>query len=275
MEIIQQKILTGNSMKTNKLYLILTLLVLVFGANNVYGQRYYIKSGYNRSNYYSRGNSKLFNVNAQRIYFGVKGGMNFAYFEYGNHEINSTVKTVVHPLAIAGLFVEFNLGNVVSLSPGVSYKADGTRLTGTTFDGQYKMTAHNLVVNLPIYINMPMSRFANPYIFAAPEMQFNCFSGNVSLEGDQDIIHNGNRSYTNYGIKFGAGCIIWYEIGQSVCFIRVDCGYNFGFTNTYSQKEIDGISIPINNVNSYKITGARYNRGTEICVSAGFPFIFK
>ena len=261
-------------MKTNKIYLVLALLVLAFCANNVYGQRYYIKSGYNRSNYYSRGNSKLFNVNAQRIYFGVKGGMNFAYLQYDDHEINSTVKTVVHPLAIAGLFVEFNLGNVVSISPGVSYKADGTKLTGTEFDGQYRMTAHNLVVNLPIYINMPMSRFANPYIFVAPEMQFNCFSGSISLEDYKVAINNASRSYTNYGMKFGAGCIVWYEIGQSVCFIRVDCGYNFGFSDTYSEKERKGESISVN-VNHYNITGTRKNRGAEVCVSAGFPFIFK
>ncbi|MDR2085209.1 MAG: PorT family protein [Bacteroidales bacterium] len=258
-----------------KIYLILTLLVLSLCANDAFGQRYYIKSGYNRSNYYSRGNSKLFNVNAKRIYFGVKAGMNLAYLEYSDHNINSDYNSVMHPMAIAGLFVEFNLGNVVSLSPGITYKGDGGKMTSDINQTPYVLSAHNLNINLPIYINMPMSRYANPYLLIAPEMQFNCFGGKETLNDEKAALTNGNYAYFNYGIKFGAGCIIWYEIDKSVCFIRIDCGYNFGFSNTYSEKQLNGESNPIN-VNSYNIQGTtRHNRGVEICVSAGFPFVFK
>ncbi|MDL2227306.1 PorT family protein [Bacteroidales bacterium OttesenSCG-928-K03] len=270
-----QKIIIGRMMKTNKIFIILTLLIFVLISNETFAQRSYLKSDYNRSNYYNRGNSKLFNINARRAYFGVKGGVNLAYMEYSNPQINEDYTSVVHPLTIAGLFVEINLGSVVSLAPGVTYKAGGSRLTSNINETPYKLSAHNLNINMPVYFNLPLSRYANPYLLVAPEFEFNCFSGNETLNEQKVLLTNGNYSYFNYGMKFGAGCIIWYEINKSACFIRVDCGYYFGLSNTYSKKQLEGESIPVN-VNGYNLNGTtRYHRGIEICVSAGFPFIFK
>lgn len=257
-----------------KIISIIAIAFVLFGMNDVYAQRN-IRSGYNRTNYsgrYASGRG-VTHFNNEKIYFGAKSGINLSYMLYDSYKINASYRPVIKPLPISGVFIEFKFGEVLAIAPTFEYKGYGTILKSSLIeDTPYKFTSHTINFELPFYFDLPIGEYVRPYLLVSPEVNVN-IGGRIKL-GDY-AINTGTSSVSkfNSAVKLGAGLDFWYEFFDSDAFVRVDAGYSFGLTNTYSEMELNGESVPVN-MNSWKAEGYRKTRGIEICVSFAFPFYF-
>lgn len=223
---------------------------------------------------------------ADRIRFGVKGGVHFSSTHYSNLDqydaggISS---------GLGGFFAEFDLGakRRFTLRPEILFLHRGSEVNGTDVYGEdfnYRLKAKYTDIRLPIIYNFSNPDKVSPYVYVAPVLSI-ARGGNIDYTTymmDEPEpwptvdASTANLSKFDFSAAAGIGLRIPVRINESKrLHLSLEANYQYGFTDTYGSKEKDGKAIALNR-NVYNITGTRKNRGFEISASVSVPMsIFK
>ncbi len=215
------------------------------------------------------------------VSIGLKGGICLPHFHYTDENVSD----IPHDLLIrpaAGIFVEIPIGNF-SISPQVLYACNGSLSTyryKNQYDVRYQALTSYVDVRLAAAYRLRLSKMFHPYLFVAPGMGVLLFNGSISLEQPGlDIpevnveLSDANMNNMNAFVAGGIGMQANFCLARFSFYVKLDAGYNFGFVNTFSKKEIDEIAHPTN-IHAYNNTGKRFTRGYELMLSIGLPLKF-
>lgn len=227
------------------------------------------------------------NSKADRIRFGVKGGVHISNMHYSNlDQFDAGGMTG----GVGGIFAEFDLGTNrrFSIRPEILFLSRGSKVNGIdptygeTFD--YQLKAKYTDIRLPIIYNFNNPDKVSPYIYVAPILGITR-GGSIdytTYEYDEPVpwpsvdVTAANFSKLNFSAAAGIGVRIPIRLNETKrLHLGLEANYQYGFTDTYGGMEKDGEAIAINR-NVYEITGTRKNRGFEIAASISVPMsIFK
>jgi len=142
---------------------------------------------------------------AAGVKFGLKGGANIANVN-GNFtgELSNWKSTVGF---CAGIFLELNLGRILTIQPEVLYTVKGAD------SGTGKLTFDYLEIPVLLKIRIPTGS-VHPFVFAGPAFGF-------SLKAVLDGIKIQDMPTADYGAVLGAGL----QLGRS---IHIDARYTMG-----------------------------------------------
>ncbi|MDN0066032.1 OmpA family protein [Bacteroides gallinaceum] len=222
------------------------------------------------------GLSAFSQMSADRIYFGVKGGMGLSWAKYSELK-NRDPKMLFG--GVGGVFAEFEFGEnrLFSIRPEVDWLSRGTKISDSDLD--YKLKAKYVDVRLPLIFNFGDYQSVRPYVYVAPVVGF-VRGGDISLtEHGMDYkvdVSEANMANTYFAGAVGAGVKIPIHLngGKRLQF-ALEANYQYGFTDTYSDMEKSGEAIAVNRF-WYDIRGNRKLQGLEITASLSVPLsIFK
>jgi hypothetical protein len=240
------------------------MTLLFCGINTANAQQYYLRKGYRGSNYCNNA------YREGKVFVGIKAGVNSAYMWYGDPTLRQYyVPSMINPSPILGMFVEFKVSDHFAIAPTLQYMETGTVIEAGELIDHYEFIAHNINLNVPLYFDLGNNDVAKPYLFIAPNIGYS-MGGSIKLDDNRTInLGKSNINRLNYGAKAGFGIKLIYWGRKAQMITRIDAGYNFGLSNTFSSMEIEQLADALN-LNMYEINGTRMNRGIEICVSLGF-----
>ena len=203
------------------------------------------------------GLSAFSQMSADRIYFGVKGGMGLSWAKYSELK-NRDPKMLFG--GVGGVFVEFEFGEnrLFSIRPEVDWLSRGTKISDSDLD--YKLKAKYVDVRLPLIFNFGDYQSVRPYVYVAPVVGF-VRGGDISLtEHGMDYkvdVSEANMANTYFAGAVGAGVKIPIHLngGKRLQF-ALEANYQYGFTDTYSDMEKSGEAIAVNRF-WYDIRGNR------------------
>ena len=215
------------------------------------------------------------------VSIGFKGGLILPHFHYTDKNVND----ISHDLLLrpaAGVFVEIPIGNF-SVSPQVLYAGSGSSSTyryKELYDVHYQALTNYIDVRVSASYRLKLSETFHPYLFVSPGMGVLLFNGTISLEQQGlDIaevevdVTDANMNNMNAYVVGGVGVQTNFNFARFSLFLKLDAGYNFGFFNTFSKKEMDETAHPTN-IHAYNNTGKRFTRGLEFMLSIGVPLKF-
>ena len=212
---------------------------------------------------------------------GVKGGIILPHFRYTDKNVNDISHDMLLRTA-AGVFVEIPIGNF-SVSPQVLYAGYGSSSTyryKDLYDVRYQALTNYIDIRVTASYRLKPSEMFHPYLYVSPGMGVLLFDGTISLEQPgldiQDVevdVTDANMNNMNAFVVGGAGVQTNFNFARFSLYVKLDAGYNFGFLNTFSEKEIDETAHPTN-IHAYNNTGKRFMRGLELMLSVGLPLKF-
>lgn len=225
------------------------------------------------------------------IMYGVVGGIGSPKLVYSNENLSDLEGDfLIKP--DFGIFAEIPFSNSFSVSPELMLMNKGTNISyeygqkpgGGSYTVGYDVNSMYISLRIPFMFRFSIAGNHNmqPFVFAAPDVSY-CIGGEISSsqEGLPNAntsidIGNANMREVDAGIIVGAGYRCMFRAGNCLMFIRFDLGYNFGFVNSFSDKELAGNSTSAN-INAYNGSdlGKRYNRGFEFSVHIGIPKTLK
>lgn len=208
---------------------------------------------------------------SDRIYFGVRGGMNLSWADYSELK-NRDPKMLFG--GVGGVYAEFEFGEnrLFSIRPEVNWLSRGTKISDSDLD--YKLKAKYVDVRLPLVFNFGNYQKIRPYLYVAPLIGF-VRGGNISLtENGMNYkvdVSKASMASTYFAGTVGAGVKIpiLLSSGKRMQF-SLEANYQHGFTDTYSDMEKDGEAIAVNRF-WYDIRGNRKLHGVEITASLSIP----
>lgn len=208
---------------------------------------------------------------SDRIYFGVRGGMNLSWADYSELK-NRDPKMLFG--GVGGVYAEFEFGEnrLFSIRPEVNWLSRGTKISDSDLD--YKLKAKYVDVRLPLVFNFGNYQKIRPYLYIAPLIGF-VRGGNISLtENGMNYkvdVSKASMASTYFAGTVGAGVKIpiLLSSGKRMQF-SLEANYQHGFTDTYSDMEKDGEAIAVNRF-WYDIRGNRKLHGVEITASLSIP----
>lgn len=208
---------------------------------------------------------------SDRIYFGVRGGMNLSWADYSELK-NRDPKMLFG--GVGGVYAEFEFGEnrLFSIRPEVNWLSRGTKISDSDLD--YKLKAKYVDVRLPLVFNFGNYQKIRPYLYIAPLIGF-VRGGNISLtENGMNYkvdVSKASMASTYFAGTIGAGVKIpiLLSSGKRMQF-SLEANYQHGFTDTYSDMEKDGEAIAVNRF-WYDIRGNRKLHGIEITASLSIP----
>jgi len=215
------------------------------------------------------------------ILYGVMGGISGPKFVYTDKNISSLPsETVIRPNF--GVFMEVPIGNFFSISPELlaAYKGFKTSyLYGKKpYVVTYEVQSRYISLRVPFLFRFSFGGKHNiqPFLFVAPDVNY-LLGGKINLsqeglpipEANTEIGKANMRSW-DFGVFFGLGLRWKFKIGNHMMMTRLDAGYNMGLNNTFSDKEINESSEPMN-IHAYNITGTRMNRAWEVNLHVSVP----
>lgn len=231
---------------------------------------------------------------SKAVIIGIKGGVNMAAMNYTLSTLSS-LKQYPYLRPAGGIFAEFPVSKSFAIGIDVMYQGRGVDLRYYDHgDGQYpvnyKISSNYFDLRVPFTYRFIPQKRVNPYIFVAPDFSL-LAGGHILLDqkaspyGNSEMnetIDIGVANMNSYSISaiVGAGARFNFYFSRFALIMKIDAAYNFGFVNTYSQKEINNGfgNMPYNenivNVNAYNEIGKRYNRGVEVMISLGLPLKF-
>lgn len=140
---------------------------------------------------------------AAGVKFGLKGGANIANVNFTG-ELSNWKSTVGF---CAGIFLELNLGRILTIQPEVLYTVKGAD------SGTGKLTFNYLEIPVLLKIRIPTGSF-HPFVFAGPAFGF-------SLKALIDGVKISDMPTADYGAVLGGGL----QLGRS---IHIDVRYTMG-----------------------------------------------
>lgn len=211
-----------------------------------------------------------------KIHIGVRGGMNMSWADYSKLK-NRDTKLLTN--GVWGVFAEFELGEsrLFSIRPEIDFLNRGTKISDEELD--YKLKIKYVDFRLPLIFNFGNPDGIRPYVYAAPIIGF-VNGGKITLDdatGSYKVkASKANVSNTYFAGALGAGLKFPIRLNYDKrLHLALEANYQFGFTDTYSNKEKDGDAIAVNRP-YYDIRGNRKLHGFEIAASVSIPLsIFK
>jgi len=155
---------------------------------------------------------------AAGVRFGIKAGANVANVN-GNFADNiSDWETLVG--FCGGIFVEFNLGRLLTLQPEVLYTMKGAEATieEGEITGTGKLRFDYIEIPILLKVRIPTGSL-HPFVFAGPAFGFNVKATFEDLTGDATDVDGANK--VDYSAVLGGGL----QLGRS---IHVDVRYTMG-----------------------------------------------
>lgn len=229
-------------------------------------------------------------------YFGFGGGFHSNFMKYSDLDDNIFPDNKNLNRGVFSFFVQRDFGkqNQLSIRPEISFLRRGGKLVNIgkdlynyeendIDDIYYQLDARYWDIRIPIIYNFgKLSSNFRPYIYVAPILGFPT-RGDIKMEAkDIDGYYNGysmdvsKANLATYYFAAAAGVGLKYKFRNS-CFLGVEASYEYGFTDTYGEKEKDGeaVNADIFPEGTY-IKGNRKFSGIEIKATLGVPFsIFK
>jgi len=144
---------------------------------------------------------------AADVRFGIKGGANIANVNGNFSDELSDWKSTVG--FCAGVFLELNLGRILTIQPEVLYTVKGAD------SGTGKLKFDYIEIPVLLKVRIPISSF-HPFVFAGPAFGF-------SLKAVLDGIKIDDMPAADYGAVLGGGV----QLGRS---IHVDVRYTMGLS---------------------------------------------
>lgn len=243
---------------------------------------------------HKRNKSRNTITTSKAVIIGLKGGVDMAGMKYTLSTLSSAEQSIYLRPA-GGVFAEFPLSKSFSIGADVMFQGRGVNMTyydhgDERYSVNYKITSNYFDLRIPFTFRFIPKKVVNPYIFIAPDFSM-LGGGGISLNqkaspyGNSELdetIEIGDANMKSYSISAIAGVGARFNLNFSrfALVMKLDVAYNFGFVNTYSDKEMNhGFgNQPYNenivNVNSYMEVGKRYNRGLEVMFSIGLPLKF-
>jgi len=155
---------------------------------------------------------------AADVKFGIKGGVNVANVN-GNFDDNVTNwKSRVG--FCAGIFLEFNLGRILTIQPEVLYTMKGAEATLAegVLTGTGKLRFDYLEIPILLKVRIPTGD-VHPFVFAGPAIGFNLKAAFQDITGSSSDVAGMNK--VDYSAVFGGGL----QLGRS---IHIDARYTLG-----------------------------------------------
>ena len=157
-------------------------------------------------------------IAAADVKFGIKGGVNVANVN-GNFADNVTNwKSRVG--FCAGIFLELNLGRILTIQPEVLYTMKGAEATLAegALTGTGKLRFDYLEIPILLKVRIPTGD-VHPFVFAGPAIGFNLKAAFQDITGSSSDVAGMNK--VDYSAVFGGGL----QLGRS---IHIDARYTLG-----------------------------------------------
>ena len=155
---------------------------------------------------------------AAGVKFGIKGGANVANVN-GNFADNvSNWKSRIG--FCAGIFLELNLGRILTIQPEVLYTmkgADATLEEGV-LTGTGKLRFDYIEIPILLKVRIPTGP-VHPFVFAGPAIGFDLKATFEDITGDSSDVNTANK--VDYSAVFGGGL----QLGGA---IHIDVRYTLG-----------------------------------------------
>lgn len=209
--------------------------------------------------------SKLDSI-LNKVSIGVKTGINFPTMQYSDANL-SEYRSSLFLRGSLGLFAEIKLKSNFSIRPEMVFIGKGQKINDIGIN--YKFSSNYYDVRLPVIYNFRKISFFEPYLLVAPTLGF-ASGGKVEFQDMKKDITNASISSTDFGLMLGCGAKYPLKIMNYNVLIGAEVNYNYGLSDTYSKKEIDGTAAALNRF-SYSIDGTRKNRGFGVAVSLAIP----
>ena len=213
-------------------------------------------------------------INKGSFILGIRGGVSIYDMRYSSNDY----KIYSHSYGIreqGGLFAEFDKkGFFIRLD--ALYSTRGVNLNWG--DINYNLMSHYLDLRLPIGYTFLWKKKVQPYIMVAP-------SGNLALNGNvkytseykNDKVDLSTANFRPFDLSLLCGLGIRFPIAignNNKMFVGVEAGYNLGFYNTFSDKELNNTANAVN-LPMYEVNGTRKNAGFEAAVTISWAIPHK
>lgn len=260
-------------MKKISLFIIIAFALSLLPFDTI-AQQKALKKGYSTTNWCVSGVSKKgkksgssSTVGSSNMFFGIKGGVNFASMSYVDLNPDYTVQRLLLPFG--GIFFEYDNPSGLSIIPTLLFKEDGTGLTDKA-NTKYQLVTKNIDFTLPIAYDIYITENFAPFIYIAPDISF-YIGGDNNNEITFDKKGLGSSCYSsfNYGAKAGLGLKYILNLGSLKWLIRLDGAYNFGLSNTFDESKLGQDGYPIKDMWKDVASATRKNRGIEVGLSLG------
>lgn len=230
-------------------------------------------------------------------FFGISEGWHTNSMKYSNLDESLFPDKRNLSSGVFSLFIQRNFGkeHQFSLRPEITFLKRGGKLThigedlydyeeNELKDFNYQLKSHYLDIRIPVIYNFgKYSSTIRPYIYVAPILGIPT-NGNIRMETQyHDNYYDGysltlsNANIATYYFAASAAIGLKYMFKNS-CFLGIEASYEYGFTDTYSQKEKAGKVETNSDIfpEATYIDGTRKFSGFEIKATLGIPFsIFK
>ena len=193
-------------------------------------------------------------LSAQMLSVGARGGVDFA--QLGGDAGDGSTRTAF----TGGVFVDFNLGGLFSLSPEVMYAQKGTDFDDLGFDSTLELDYIEFAVPINL-IPIPLAGSILPHLFASPTvaLEVNCelsasgVSGSVACDAPElDPAAQIATKSIDFGLLFGGG--VSFPVGPGS--LSLDVRYNLGLNDINDNELLTG---SIKNRNLQVLGGFAFN----------------
>ncbi len=249
------------------------------------------------------------NDRSNAISFGIKGGVNWPYMDFTDpnlaqlphkplydtlflfpQTINDT-RSYKDTLLLSfkpmfGVFVDVPLNEHVSIAPEIIYVKRGMHtnfMNRDTLNVDYSIRSQGVDLRVPVIFSFKLGSVLQPYAFVPPDFGL-VLGGNIQqtvmkndtilVSYDSLAINASNMNPFHFSVLAGIGMRFNFNFNKFSMLMKIETAYNYGIMDTFSKKEHDGTTPPVN-VHAYNNTmGKRLTRGLECCISIGIPLKF-
>jgi hypothetical protein len=168
---------------------------------------------------------------AQSLGYGLKAGVNFPSYSYGNSDDLSDTKSTVN-FHVTG-YLDAPLTSNFYIQPGVSLQGKGAKLVESSALGGSEITQNTMWLEVPVnFVGKFPAGTGNFFVGAGPYLGFglsgkNKYStdgGNAVTEREFEFGKDNTLKGTDFGVNFLAG----YKLSNG---LLLNAGYGLGLTN--------------------------------------------
>ncbi|QIL40920.1 PorT family protein [Pedobacter sp. HDW13] len=182
------------------------------------------------------------------VKFGLKAGLAFPNmtFSAGSASFSYGTKTSYY----VGGTVEFQLSDLVSIQPGLTFIDKGTKINSSSFgfDNDDFLTDVNATINFK-YLEVPVNALVNfkvansgkLFVGAGPYFAY-ALSANAKMGSEKEKIEFEDSGFkrTDFGLNFLAG----FQLNNG---LNVHAGYGLGLSNMANDEEAQDFDASIKN----------------------------
>lgn len=203
--------------------------------------------------------------------FGAIGGVNFSDFHYddkGNNRYNSSLFT----RPTGGIYGRYRISRSLDVRPEFTYVGKGQSIDEANFN--YEISVNSFDFRLPLLYRIENKSNVTAYLEAGPYLGIP-FGGGINYSDSatdwSTAVSDASIAPVDFGAFAGFGLDFRQTLGGNHFLMGFDVTYNYGFQDTYSDKEHSKTSQAIND-STYAIRGSRNNTGLMVRGFFGVPF---